>query len=151
MFKKFSWGHGIIIALGSFIAFILFMIFIFPNGKQNSELVAKDYYEDELQYQKVIDAKNNAAKLTQPPAYTQTANGIKITFSQTEIPDGKKAMFELFRTDDANLDVSKELILNAQNEMFIPAKIIAKGSYTLKINWKKKGTPYQIDYDVLWK
>jgi hypothetical protein len=54
---KFTWGHGIVVALGLFISFILYLIFIFPIGKQNSELVTENYYEDELSYQKVIDAK----------------------------------------------------------------------------------------------
>ena len=56
MFKNFNWGHGIILGLGSFIAFILFMIFIFPDGQQNAEMVSDDYYAEELNYQEVIDA-----------------------------------------------------------------------------------------------
>ena len=60
---KFTWGHGIVVALGLFISFILYLIFVFPIGKQNSELVTENYYEDELSYQKVIDAKNNAETL----------------------------------------------------------------------------------------
>ena len=68
---KFTWGHGIVVALGLFISFILYLIFVFPIGKQNSELVTENYYEDELSYQKVIDAKNNAATLTAKPQYAQ--------------------------------------------------------------------------------
>jgi hypothetical protein len=55
--KKFTWGHGIALALGCFIGFIFYIsFFIFPNGN-NSELVSDNYYQDELEYQKVIDAK----------------------------------------------------------------------------------------------
>lgn len=151
MFKKFTWGHGVVIALGSFIAFILFMILVFPNGQQNSDLVSKNYYEDELAYQEVIDAKNNAAELTEKPVYSQFSEGIKITFPTSEIPDGKKVDFELFRTDDSNLDVKKEILLDRTNSIFIPEKVISKGSYTLKIKWVKNKKTYQIDYDVLWK
>ena len=77
---KFTWGHGIVVALGLFISFILYLIFIFPIGKQNSELVTENYYEDELSYQKVIDAKNNAATLTAKPQYAQLPYGIRIAF-----------------------------------------------------------------------
>ena len=55
--KKFTWGHGIALALACFIGFILYLIFIFPIGKQTSDLVSDNYYQDELEYQKVIDAK----------------------------------------------------------------------------------------------
>ncbi len=150
MFKKFTWGHGVIIALGSFIAFILFMILVFPNGKQNSDLVSQNYYEDELAYQEVIDAKNNADELTEKPVYNQLSQGIKITFPESGIPDEKKVHFELFRTDDANLDVKKELFLDGTNSILVPEKVISKGSYTLKIKWLKNKKTYQIDYDVLW-
>lgn len=150
MFKNFSWGHGIILALGTFIAFILFMIFIFPNGKQNSELVSEHYYEDELAYQDIIDAKNNAAQLTVKPEYLQLTEGIKLKFPSA-IPDQKKVNITLFRTDDSNLDVKKDLTLDAENAVLIPKKVIFPGSYTLKVKWKQNNKPYQIDYDVLWK
>lgn len=60
--KKFTWGHGIAIALGSFMLFILGIIFfgaqmLFPDGNDNSDLVSDNYYENELAYQEVIDAK----------------------------------------------------------------------------------------------
>ena len=55
--KNISWGHGVIIALFTFIVFILSMLFLFPNGQKNSEMVTENYYEEELQYQDVIDSK----------------------------------------------------------------------------------------------
>lgn len=151
MFKKFSWGHGVVLALGSFMAFILFMIFVFSNGMKNSELISDDYYQDELVYQEVIDAKNNADLLTEKPSYSQSAEGILISFPANIAPKDGKTNFELFRTDDSNLDVKKELTLDNKNQFQIPEKVLAKGSYTLKLKWKSNNKPYQIDYDVQWK
>lgn len=151
MFKKFSWGHGIVLALGSFIAFILFMILVFPNGQQGAELVTDHYYNEELQYQGVIDAKRNADSIIVKPIYNQTDLGIKITFPETIILDGNKLNFELFRTNDANLDVKTEVALDVQRSFLIPAKVISKGGYTLKLKWKTDKKPYQLDYDVQWK
>ncbi|KIA84468.1 FixH protein [Kaistella solincola] len=150
MFKKFSWGHGIVVALASFIAFILFMILIFPEGQQNSELVSDDYYQDELSYQTVIDSKKNADLLAEKPSFQQSPAGIKILFPETLTPENGKVNFELYRTDDSNLDVKKELSLDAAHAILIPAKVISKGSYTLKIKWQQDKKPYQVDYDVLW-
>lgn len=151
MFKKFTWGHGVAVALGSFIIFILFMVLVFPNGQQGSELVSDNYYEDELVYQEVIDGKNNAEKLAEKPRYTQSAAGIKIEFPKSIAADANKVHFDLFRTDDANLDVKKELTLDGTQSFTIPKQVISKGSYTLKVKWKQNKKPYQIDYDVLWK
>ena len=151
MLKKFNWGHGVALALGLFIAFILFMVFGFTYGQQTSELVSDDYYGDELLYQQVIDAKRNAEHLAEIPKYQQVAQGMKVTFPNTIAPENKNIKFELFRTDDANLDVKKELNLDANNEIIIPKQVISKGPYTLKIKWSHAKKPYQVDYDVLWK
>ena len=150
MLKKFSWAHGIVLALGSFIAFILFLIFVYSHGMQNSELISENYYEDELAYQEVIDAKNNADLLTTKPVYLQTGDGITITFPDTVAPESSQVQFDLFRTDDSNLDVKNEVRLNTQKQFTIPKKVIMAGSYTLKLKWQRDKKPYQMDYDVLW-
>ena len=151
MFKNFSWGHGVIVALGLFMSFILFMIFVYSNGMKNSELISDNYYEDELAYQEIITAKNNADELTEKPVYLQTAEGISVTFPKETAPENSKVNFELFRTDDSNLDVKKEVTLDAQNKLVIPGKVIFPGSYTLKIKWENNKKTYQVDYDVQWK
>lgn len=151
MFKNFTWGHGIVIALGAFMIFILSMIFIFSRGWQNAELVSDDYYRDELVYQKVIDAKNLAQALPQKPQYSQNSNGIKITFPDEAARGASAIRFELFRTDDEKLDINKEVTLSFDRSFTIPAKVLSPGNYTLKLHWKNNGKDYQIDYDVVWK
>lgn len=147
--KKFTWAHGIITALGLFIAFILYLIFIFPIGKQNSELVTETYYDDELAYQQVINAKKNAESLPAQPLYTQNTEGIKISFPE-ELANAEKIKFHLYRTNDKTLDIQKEVSLNAQKSFEIPKKVLTKGAYTLKLHWEKDKKNYQIDYDVEW-
>lgn len=151
MLKKLNWGHGVAIALGSFIIFILFLIFVYSSGMKNSELISDDYYQDELIYQQVIDAKNNAETLVQKPAYSQDKNGITIVFPQSVSVDDSKVNFTLFRTDDGNLDVKKEITLDGSKQFTIPSKVLSAGSYTLKVSWKENKKPYQLDYDVQWK
>ena len=148
--KKLHWGHGLAIALGCFIIFILFLIFVFPMGKQNAEMISNNYYEEELEYQQVIDAKNNATKLKEQPAYKATSEGMMISFPSEIMPDNGKVNFVLFRTNDSNLDVKKEIALQ-HNVFLIPKKVISAGSYTLKLKWKENKIPYQVDYDILWK
>ena len=148
--KNLNWGHGLMIALGCFILFILFLIFIFPMGKQNAEMISNNYYEEELKYQDIIDAKNNAAKLEKTPTYKATSEGLLISFPESIKADQNTASFVLFRTEDSNLDVKKEVVLQ-HNLFLIPAKVISKGSYTLKLKWTENKKPYQVDYDILWK
>jgi len=153
MKNKFTWGHGIILALGGFIVFILSMIFLYSRGYQNSEMVSENYYEDELVYQKVIDAKNAADRLAEKPVFSQSSEGIKVVFPKRFDNKNSKFRFYLFRTEDSKLDIRKEVELDENNSFIIPAKagILRKGSYTLKLNWTENNkTEYQIDYNLLW-
>lgn len=118
---------------------------------KNAELVSEDYYEEELQYQTVIDAKKRADVLQYKPEYAQSASGIAIKFPKEILPADKKASFVLYRTDDANLDISKNVTLNVVNSFYIPAKILTPGSYTLKLKWIKDKQDYQLDYSLQWK
>lgn len=148
--KNLNWGHGLMIALGGFIVFILFLILVFPMGKQNAEMISNDYYEEELKYQDVIDAKQNVAQLKEIPTYKATKNGMEISFPESIKVDNNDANFFLFRTEDSNLDIKKDVKLQ-NNKFVIPAKVVSKGSYTLKIKWSENTKPYQVDYDILWK
>lgn len=149
--KNFSWGHGVIIALGGFMIFILSMLFLFPNGQKNSEMVTDNYYEEELQYQDVIDAKQKADQLEVKPVYSQDASGIKVTFPEDYNNSNTKVKFVLNRTDDQNLDVKREIQLDANKAIFIPAQVLKMGNYTLRLMWTKDKVDYRMDYDVIWK
>ncbi|SIP91249.1 FixH protein [Chryseobacterium sp. RU37D] len=149
--KNFSWGHGVVIALFAFIAFILSMLFLFPNGQKNSEMVTDNYYEEELKYQDVIDAKKRADQLQEKPVYSQDKNGIKITFPKDYDNSNTSVKFVLNRTDDENLDIHKSVQLDSTKSFLIPAQVMKMGNYTLRLSWTKGKTDYRMDYDVIWK
>jgi len=149
--KNFSWGHGVVIALLAFIVFILSMMFLFPNGQKNSEMVTDNYYEEELQYQDVIDAKKRADDLPEKPTYSQNANGIKISFPKDYNNSNTTVKFVLNRTDDQNLDIKKSEQLDANQSILVPAQVLKMGNYTLRLMWTKDKTDYRMDYDVIWK
>ena len=149
--KKLSWGHGVVIAMLGFIVFILSMLFLFPNGQKNSEMVTDNYYEEELQYQDVINAKQKADELVEKPVYSQDASGIKIVFPKDYNNSNTQVKFVLNRTDDQNLDIKKETQLDANQSILIPAQVLKMGNYTLRLMWTKDKVDYRMDYDVIWK
>ncbi|ASW75549.1 FixH protein [Chryseobacterium piperi] len=149
--KNFSWGHGVVIALAAFIIFILSMLFLFPNGQKNSEMVTDNYYEEELQYQDVIDAKKRADDLQEKPVYSQDTNGINIAFPKDYNNSNTTVKFVLNRTDDQNLDIKRAVQLDENHSFIIPAKVLKMGNYTLRLMWTKDKLNYRMDYDVIWK
>lgn len=149
--KKFTWGHAVVLSLASFIIFILSMLFLFPNGQKNSELVTEHYYEEELQYQDVIDAKKRADNLAEKPVYTQSADGITLEFPQDINNTNSTFSFILNRSDDQNLDIKKTIKLDVHQSFTIPKAVLRAGGYTLRLTWIKNKIEYRMDYDVIWK
>lgn len=150
MLKKFTWGHGVALALGLFIIFILSMIFYFTSTWKNSELITDDYYEAELAYQDVIDAKSLANGLSEKPQYSQDKMGIRITFPQEYNNLNTQFSIDLHRAEDQKLDVIKKMELDGRNSLFIPAAVLAKGNYVLRVHWTRAEKNYQLDYDLVW-
>ncbi len=146
---KFNWGYGIVLALLSFIIFILSLIFLFPIGKQNSDLVSKDYYGDELAYQDVIDAKNYANTLYNKPIVKTTEFGFITSFPK-EV-QAKNVHFYLYRIDVSEYDIKKNVDLDKDNEFIIPKKVLEPGTYIHKLYWEQDGKKCQIDSELLWK
>ena len=149
--KKFTWGHGIALALACFIGFILYLIFIFPIGKQTSDLVSDNYYQDELEYQKVIDAKKNADQLAQKPFFAQLPYGIRIAFPKETIDAGQQVHYELYSINDKEKDKKQNVNLDNNNSFLVPKEMLSTGSYILKVRWKKSDIDYQVDYELVWK
>lgn len=127
------------------------MVFLFPNGQKNSEMVTDKYYEEELLYQSVIDAKKRADELAEKPAYSQSPEGIKLTFPKDINNSNTVVRFVLNRSDDQNLDVKKTVKLDVSNSFVIPSSVLKNGNYTLRLHWIKDKIDYRLDYDVIWK
>ncbi len=140
-----------VIALLAFIIFILSMLFLFPNGQKNSEMVTDNYYEEELKYQDVIDAKGRGDQLQDKPVYSQDKSGIRITFPKDYDNSNATVKFVLNRTDDQNLDIHKSVQLDMNKSFLIPAQVLTVGNYTLRLSWTKDKKDYRLDYDVIWK
>ena len=82
-----SWGYKIMFVYIAFVAGIGFLIFKASN--QEFDLVTKDYYEQELKYQQVIDQSANASRLSMPLYIEKKEAELKISFPD-EMKNKKK-------------------------------------------------------------
>lgn len=139
---KLSWGHIIIFGYLAFIGGIGFLVYKATNEK--FDLVTKDYYDQELKYQQVIDQSANTAKLSAPLVIEPSADELKIIFP-TEMKDKMKAIdFYLYYAADAKRDFRRSFQLNA-NEFSQPLPPAMKGMYELKLSWEVDGIKYYFE------
>lgn len=139
---KLSWGYIITSGYIVFVAGILFLVY--KANSQKFDLVTKDYYEQELKYQDVIDESANTAKLSAPLVVEISGGQLEIGFP-AEMKDKKKTIdFYLYFPADARRDFRKTIESN-DNELKQPLPIAMKGSYQLKLSWEVEGTKYYFE------
>ncbi len=140
--KKFNWGTGIVIAFTLFISFILyFVIKTSTDSTYEYDLVAEDYYKDELEYQQRIDKLANAKKLKQDIQVERTEEGIQLLFPKDFNPKDIKGKVSLYRPSNQKLD--REIPLSLSNSsLLIPKIVLVGGRWDIHVEWSYKNTEY---------
>lgn len=141
---KFNWGIGITIFIVAFMTFIL--SFVVRASQANSDLYAEDYYEQEINYQEKIDAKNNAIGYKKDFKFNQTEDFFVVTFpASIENIETGQVMF--YRPENADFDKTYQLELN-NGLMAFPKENLKKGTYYLNISWKRNGLDYLVEQTI---
>lgn len=136
---KLSWGYKITIV---YVAFVIGIgVLVFKASSQKFDLVTKDYYDQELKYQQVIDQAANASRLSAPVTIEKSDAVLKIRFPD-EMRNKKKLVdFYLYYAADAKKDFRKSFELN-ENEIAQALPAGMKGMYELKLSWETGGVKY---------
>ena len=144
--KSLNWGKSI---LAVYIGFVLLMVFmVYIASRQDFDLVAKDYYQQEIAYQTKIDANKNQINSNNTWQIKSSSTQIEISlanFAANKKPIGK---IEFYRPSNSKLDVIKELDLDAEGKMIFSAQNFKAGPYLIKINYAIDNKNYfeQINY-----
>lgn len=141
---KFTWAHGLMIALGSFMVFITSLVFFAGNM---GEMVEENYYEKTVHYQDDIDAAKRANSLPKKPEIIQQANGYLIRFY--EQPQSGDIWF--LRSNNSEEDVKQPLKLNSRKEQLIHGLDLKNGEYDVSLRWIQDGHNYLLKQKVNWK
>jgi hypothetical protein len=129
---RINWGYKIAAAYLLFVAGIMFLVF--KAGKQHFDLVTKNYYEEELKYQDVIDKKQNVAALSALPEIKYTKTSIAVFFPkdfENKIITGEAY---LYCPSDARKDLRKHFDLKKLDFQWILPDSF-RGMYELKLSW----------------
>jgi hypothetical protein len=139
---KLSCGHIITSGYLVFVTGIGFLVY--KASSQKFDLVTKDYYEQELKYQDVIDQSANTLKLSAPVIVEKKNGHLQIVFP-AEMKDKLKAIdFYLYYPADAKKDFRKT-IETKDNYLIEPLPTLMKGMYELKLSWQAEGVRYYFE------
>jgi hypothetical protein len=142
-----NWGKGIVIAFVLFTLLIVSMVVI--SMKQDVNLVSVNYYQNELEYQYLLDHKNNAAMLEEKPGILIRDKLLVISFPYPTVID--RGEVTLFRSSDANLDQKFTFIQSADSIRAFNIQNLRSGAYRVQINWSMEGKDFYFEKNVYVK
>lgn len=139
---KINWGTGIVLAFIAFITFILYFVYrMSTDDRANHDLVTKEYYKKELDYQKEIDATKNAARMDAALTIQKSEQGININFPERFDPKKIKGTVSLYRPSNKHLDVNFPISLS-KTHLLIPDNRLVDGRWDITVAWSYEGNAF---------
>ena len=145
-----NWGVKITLA---FIVFVLIMItMVIISVKQDVNLVAEDYYKQEIAYESQIERIKNTNNLAFPPeiSFNKETNRLLISFSSVLANRIRSGEVLLYRPSDHKKDVKAQLILDDSNQLVISMAGRKKGLWKIKLNWNDGELEYYDEKRIVY-
>jgi|JI10StandDraft_1071094.scaffolds.fasta_scaffold393812_2 hypothetical protein len=135
-----NWGWKLVIVYLTFVAGILTLVFKAKGEKV--DLVATDYYKQELAFGKRMDATKNSNELSTSVALNQTDGEIQLTFPAECIGKITEGTCTFYCPSDANNDYKTPILLDGNGMQTIETGTIKPSLYILKLAWNMNGKEY---------
>lgn len=134
--------------------FIVFAAFIagFTGWavRQRQDLVAENYYENEIRFQRQFDSANRTQFLAVQTVVTfdPAQKSIVITLPAAQM-HGATGSVQLYRPSDARLDREVALALNADGVQLLDGKELRDGLWKVRVKWRVGGEEFSLDQPVI--
>ncbi len=127
---------------------ILSMVFFFMGHKV--DLVATEYYKQEIEYQSQIDKIVNANMLKEPIGYeySNLLGTVKLSFPKAHVNQGLSGNIHFYRPANSNEDKKFEIKVNDAGEQVISISSLSKGFWKIKISWNSGNKEFYNEKNV---
>jgi nitrogen fixation protein FixH len=145
---KLSWGKSIVLAIISFIAFIMFFVITMITDEAYShDLVVEEYYKNELTFQEQLDKTHNATLLSENIQLETTSEGLLISFPEELEFKAIEGNVFLYRPSDKRLDNEIPISLSS-NQLLVPDENLPGGRWNIIVDWEYQGEKYYFRQDI---
>ena len=109
---------------------------------QKVDLVSKDYYEQELQFQNKINLMDRTRLLSEQLSWQVQNDELVLDFPDQFKGQQTSGKVFFFRPSDAVLDKNFELQTGTLNTKSMSIKKLKSGLYKIQINWEVENIQY---------
>ena len=131
-----NWGNKIVLAFVLFATFIGYMVV--KTFQQDIDLVAEDYYAQEINYQEKLNMLANADKHDKKVVVKQMGDQILLTFPDNEVA----GTIHFYHPSRKLFDRTFEIDLSDKNIQKIDRSELIAGSYRVNISWQEGNEDY---------
>lgn len=142
----FNWGHKLILVFIVFGGLMSFLVY--RSVKTNFELVSKEYYKDEIEYQQVIDGTRQAGLLSSNLGIVQENDSILIRFPREMYAGVVTGKAWFYYAPDARRDRRLPIECNGTTGQKIPGAYFLPGRYLVKVWWEYEGQQYYSEQNI---
>lgn len=148
MHLKINWGTGIFIFL--IIFFIAIFSFVYFAFMQDVDLVDKDYYSQELTYEKQIEKQQNLKALGEEVRMVQNNDIITFNFPLSQKFNEISGEILIYRPADSREDRRFSIKLDSLNSQTINTDLLIKGKYIIKIDWSYQNKSFYQELTIIF-
>jgi len=147
--KGLNWGRGVWLMFGGFVIFILGCVAF--ASMQRFDLVAPDYYAQQIDYQTQIDKNARTANLTERPRIEFRAGdrSLAVSFPTAFDPTQTEGTIRLFRPSNSSWDRSVPIALDAAGTQIIPGDKLVRGYWKVKVDWQSNGESFYFEQPIV--
>lgn len=135
-----NWGNRLLLTFIVFGAGMCYLVY--RSMHTNYELVEKNYYKTELNYQSVIDATRRAGELKTAVSFEQQGKGMVLHIPGEMKSKNIKGTVWFYCAYDATRDRKFTLNLKDDDEKSVPLPGVLAGTYIVKMSWTCEDKDY---------
>lgn len=121
---------------------LLIVTLVSLSISQKVDLVSKDYYEQELQFQNKINLMDRTKLLSEQLSWQVQNDELVLDFPDQFKGQQTSGKVFFFRPSDAVLDKNFELQTDTLNTKSMSIKKLKSGLYKIQINWEVENIKY---------
>jgi len=137
---KVNYKFFIILLYVGFVSLMIVLVYKCANLKV--DVINKDYYAEELVYQKQIDRQQRTATLIEQPSWNLTSENIVFTFPELKDKQSIDGSVEFYCPSDETKDKTFKIALDDNHTFTLPKSTLSPGRYKLKLFWANGAVEY---------
>jgi hypothetical protein len=143
-----NWGIKLMFVFVGFVGLVLVMVYL--TFQHDVDLVAEDYYDQEIKYQEEINRLKKASLLEDPLqiVFNRQENQLKIVFPHPE-PSLVQGEILLFRPSDRKQDERYPVNPDVNGSQVIRVGGLSPGLWKIKIYWNYREDKYLEEKDLI--